>query len=239
MLSSFDTIILAGGVGSRLQGVVADRPKCLAEINGRPFLAYLLDQLERAGVRDVILSTGHMAEKVEAAFGARHGSIALRYSREEKPLGTGGGVKQALGLCRHDHMLVLNGDSYFDFDWRDFLGWFDPAKMQVGMVLAWMEDSRRFGQVTMGDEGRVLGFREKNEAAKSGWINAGICIIRRDALARFEAGEAFSLERDFFPAQAGQEFFSHGYRGRFIDIGTPESYRAAAEFFRGWDKCAK
>jgi D-glycero-alpha-D-manno-heptose 1-phosphate guanylyltransferase len=232
MLSSFDTIILAGGVGSRLQGVVADRPKCLAEINGRPFLAYLLDQLERAGICDVILSTGYMAEKVEAAFGARHGSIALRYSREDKPLGTGGGVKQALGLCRHDHVLVLNGDSYFDFDWRDFLGWFDPASMRLAMVLAWMEDGRRFGQVTAGDDGQVLGFREKNEAAKSGWINAGMYMIRRGVLAGFESAENFSLERDFFPVQVGHEFYSRGYRGRFIDIGTPESYRAAQEFFR-------
>jgi NDP-sugar pyrophosphorylase family protein len=232
MLSSFDTIILAGGIGSRLQGAVSDRPKCLAEIKGRPFLAYLLDQLERAGVRDVILSTGYMAEKVEAAFGARHGSIALRYSREEKPLGTGGGVRQALGLARHDQTLVLNGDSYFDFDWRDFLGWFDPEKMQVGMILAWMEDSRRFGQVRVGADGRVIRFQEKNEAAKSGWINAGIYMIRHEVLAQFEAGESFSLERDFFPAQIGRAFFSRGYRGRFIDIGTPESYRAAGEFFR-------
>jgi D-glycero-alpha-D-manno-heptose 1-phosphate guanylyltransferase len=232
MLSSFDTIILAGGIGSRLQGVVSDRPKCLAEINGRPFLAYLLDQLERAGVRDVILSTGYMAEKVEAAFGAQHGSIALRYSCEEKPLGTGGGVKQALALCRHEYALVLNGDSYFDFDWRDFLDWCDPASMRLAMVLAWMEDCRRFGQVTFGDDGRVLGFQEKNEAAKPGWINAGIYMIRRELLAQFEAGETFSLERDLFPTQTGRGFFARGYRGRFIDIGTPESYRAAAEFFR-------
>lgn len=232
MLSSFDTIILAGGIGSRLRGVVADRPKCLAEINGRPFLAYLLDQLERADVRDVILSTGYMAEKVEAAFGAQHGSIALLYSREDKPLGTGGGVKQALGLCRHDHVLVLNGDSYFDFNWRDFLGWFDPAAMRLAMVLAWMEDGRRFGQVTVSEDGQVARFQEKNEAAESGWINAGIYMIRREVLAQFEAGESFSLERDFFPAQIGHGFFSRGYRGRFIDIGTPESYRAAGEFFR-------
>jgi NDP-sugar pyrophosphorylase family protein len=228
---SFDTIILAGGIGSRLRGVVSDRPKCLAEINGRPFLAYLLDQLERAGICDVILSTGYMAEKVEAAFGARHGAVALRYSREEKPLGTGGGVKQALGLCRHDHVLVLNGDSYLDFDGRDFLGWFDPAAMRLAMVLAWMEDGRRFGQVTVGDDGEVACFQEKSETAKPGWINAGIYLVRREALAGFEAGESFSLERDFFPAQIGRGFFARGYRGKFIDIGTPESYRAAEEFF--------
>jgi D-glycero-alpha-D-manno-heptose 1-phosphate guanylyltransferase len=232
MLPHFDTIILAGGVGSRLRSVVSDRPKSLAVINGRSFLSYLLDQLARADVKDVILSTGYMADQVEAAFGRQHGPIALRYSCEEIPLGTGGGVRRALALCRHDHVLVINGDSFFDFDWRDFLGWFDPATMHLGMVLAWIEDCRRFGQVSINDQGQVLRFREKNENAPPGWINAGIYLIERRLLAEFNAPEAFSLERDFFPAQSGHGFQARGYRGRFIDIGTPESYRAAEEFFR-------
>jgi NDP-sugar pyrophosphorylase family protein len=101
------------------------------------------------------------------------------------------------------------------------------------MVLAWMEDGRRFGQVEMGADGAVTGFREKNEATAAGWINAGVYLIRREVLTGFEAGESFSLERDFFPAQMGNGFFARGYRGKFIDIGTPESYRAAAEFFAG------
>lgn len=229
---NFDTIILAGGVGSRLRSVVSDRPKCLAEINGRPFLSYLLDQLGAAEVRDVILSTGYRADQVEAAFGNQHGPITLRYSREETPLGTGGGVRRALSLCCHDHVLVINGDSFLDLDWRDFFGWFDPARMQVGMALAWLEDCRRFGQVVIGDAGEVTEFREKNENAPPGWINAGIYLINKSLLAGFPAPEAFSLERDFFPAQLGRGFYAKGYRCRFIDIGTPETYRAAEEFFR-------
>lgn len=232
MPTDFDTIILAGGVGSRLRSVVNDRPKCLAVINGRPFLSYLLDQLAQADVDDVILSTGYMAEQVEAAFGANHGSLALRYSREEKPLGTGGGVKHALRLCQREHLLVINGDSYFDFDWRDFFGWFDASPKNIGMVLAWIEDGRRYGQVNVADDGRVLGFREKGEITAAGWINAGVYLMRKALLEQFSAPESFSLERDFFPAQLGRGFYGRGYQGRFIDIGTPESYRAAEQFFK-------
>jgi D-glycero-alpha-D-manno-heptose 1-phosphate guanylyltransferase len=231
MLHSFDTIILAGGVGSRLRSVVSDRPKCLATIHGRPFLSYLLDQLAQAGVNDAILSTGHMADQVETTFGSNHGPMALRYSRENSPLGTGGAVKHALGLCSRDHLLVINGDSFFDFDWRDFLAWFDPAAMRLGMVLAWIEDCRRYGQVSIAPDGQVLRFQEKSETAPAGWINAGVYLINKKALADFSAPKAFSLERDFFPAQMGRSFYARGYRGRFIDIGTPESYAAAESFF--------
>ncbi len=231
MLPAFDTIILAGGIGSRLRGVVSDRPKCLATINGRPFLSHLLDQLAKAGVSDVILSTGYMAEQVETTFGNKYGPMSVRYSREDSPLGTGGGVKRALDLCHHNHVLVINGDSYFDFDWQDLLAWLDPARMQLAMVLAWIEDSRRYGQVVVGDDGQVLRFQEKNESAGAGWINAGLYFIDKQALATFPSPESFSLERDFFPAQIGHGFFARGYHGKFIDIGTPESYAAAGEFF--------
>jgi D-glycero-alpha-D-manno-heptose 1-phosphate guanylyltransferase len=231
MLPSFDTIILAGGIGSRLRSVVHDRPKCLAVINGRPFLSYLLDQLSAAGVGEAILSTGYMAEQVELAFGDRHGALSLRYSREDSPLGTGGAVKRTLEQCRHDHLLIINGDSFLAFDWSDFFRWFDPAAMRLGMALAWTEDGRRYGQVIAGEDGQVLRFQEKNEAAQAGWINAGIYLIAKSALAAFSSPEAFSLERDFFPAQMGCGFYARGYRGKFIDIGTPESYRAAEVFF--------
>src|SRR5580658_5071896 len=231
MTASFATIILAGGVGSRLRSVVSDRPKCLAIINGRPFLSYLLDRLAQAGVNDVILSTGYMADQVESTFGNRHGQVILRYSREEIPLGTGGGAKQALPLCRHDYVLVINGDSFFDFDWNDFFAWIEPARMRLGMVLAWIEDSRRYGQVVMDSDGKVLRFQEKNKAAGPGWINAGVYLIEKSVLADFPSDGPFSLERDFFPAQIGRKFFARGYHGKFIDIGTPESYAAAGEFF--------
>jgi len=231
MIDAFDTVILAGGAGSRLRSVVSDRPKCLATINRRPFLSYLLDQLKQADVANIILSTGHMAEQVEETFGLRYGPIQLHYSQEKTPLGTGGGVKHALKLCHHGHVLVINGDSFFDFDWRDFLAWFDPATMRVGMVTAWQDDCRRYGQVEIGGDDQVLAFKEKSATVGVGWINAGIYLIEQSLLAGFTTEDVFSLERDFFPAQIGRGFYARGFRNRFIDIGTPDSYRLASEFF--------
>ena len=83
--------ILAGGFGTRLRQVVADRPKALAEILGRPYIYHLLDGLARAGVHRVVLCTGHMADMLEAAVGSSYRGMDLLYSREDEPLGTGGG----------------------------------------------------------------------------------------------------------------------------------------------------
>ena len=90
--------ILAGGLGTRLRSSVPDRPKVLAPVAGKPFLAHLLDQLARAGARQVTLLVGYAAEMVQAAFGDYYAGLALQYSREPEPLGTGGAVCDSLCL---------------------------------------------------------------------------------------------------------------------------------------------
>src|SRR5690242_14144702 len=93
--------ILAGGLGTRLRSVVADRPKVLAPVGGRPFLTYLLGQLARAGVQEVVLLVGYGADQVRSTFGADYDGLRLLYSEETAPLGTGGAVRLALPLFRH------------------------------------------------------------------------------------------------------------------------------------------
>src|SRR5207302_7236012 len=85
--------ILAGGLGTRLRPVLADRPKVLAPVGGRPFVACLLDQLTRTGVREIVLLAGYRAGQLRAALGNAHEGIPLRYSVEEMPLGTAGALR--------------------------------------------------------------------------------------------------------------------------------------------------
>lgn len=232
MIGAFDTVILAGGSGSRLKSLVSDRPKCLAEINGQPFLHYLFKHLAHSGVDEVIMSTGYMTEQVETMLGKKQCGVALRYSREDQPLGTGGAVKRALSLCRHKYLMVINGDSFLDFNRNDFLAWFDPKIMSASLVTTWQDDCSRYGQVEFSEDGQILSFSEKSNAAQAGWINAGIYLIPRSVLDEFGSQDSFSLEHDFFPKLIGRGFYAHRVRSRFIDIGTPDSYRAASAFFR-------
>jgi NDP-sugar pyrophosphorylase family protein len=224
-------VILAGGRGTRLSSVVSGRPKVLADVCGRPFLAYLLDQLSHTGIADVLLCTGYRGDQVRAAFGGAHGPLHLRYSQEATPLGTGGALRQALPLLPTPRWLVLNGDSFCDADLRDVLGWHRRCNAQVTLVLSHVSEVGRFGQVEVDEQGRVVRFAEKGAGRGAGWISAGIYVIERAALATLPAAQPCSLEREFFPAWIGRGLFGYRHDGRFLDIGLPETLRAASRFF--------
>src|ERR1041384_4288401 len=122
-LSDITAAVLAGGFGTRLRSVVADRPKVLAEIGGRPFLSYLFEQLAANGCRSVVLCTGYLGEQVYRIYGEQYGSLGLRYSQEAQPLGTGGALRFALGQFASDPVLVLNGDSFYGTDLKAYREW--------------------------------------------------------------------------------------------------------------------
>jgi D-glycero-alpha-D-manno-heptose 1-phosphate guanylyltransferase len=233
-LGGMSAAVLAGGLGTRLRSVVADRPKVLAEVAGRPFLTHLLDQLFTAGAEDVVLLTGFGADQVRAAFGDSYRGMTVRYSEEPEPLGTGGAVRHAADLFRGDAVLLLNGDSYCAIDLAKLVATARNAG-QVGVALAHVDDVSRYGAVGVGPAGRVTAFVEKSGAkggAKGeGWINAGIYLIPRARLADVPAGRAVSLEREVLPRWVADPGIRGVPGGRFIDIGTPESFAAAEVFF--------
>lgn len=223
--------ILAGGLGTRLRSAVADRPKVLAEVRGRPFLAYLLDQLADAGVRNVALCTGYLGEQVQALFGDSYGGLRLVYSQESSPLGTAGALRLGLPLFKSDPVLVMNGDSFCDADLRVFWAWHQVRDANATLFLTEVPNTGRYGQVYVDANGLVLSFDEKNRSDGPGWINAGIYLINRNLLLTIPAGRAVSLEQDMFPAWIGRGLHGYQGKGRFIDIGTPETYKTTEQFF--------
>ena len=223
-------VILAGGLGTRLRSVLADRPKVLAPVAGRHFVAYMLDQLADAGFRDVVLCTGYMGEEVRRVFGSRFRRIELRYSQETEPRGTGGALLDALPLLRGDSVLVLNGDSYCQTDLTAFLQWHQSKRSQASQVLTHVPDVSRFGSVECDGEHRILRFGEKSNSG-AGWINAGIYAVSKPLIAGISNAGPVSLERECFPAWIEQGMFGYPSEGRFLDIGTSDTLRAAQEFF--------
>lgn len=223
-------VILAGGLGSRLRPVVGDRPKVLAPVAGRRFLAYLLHQLADAGFEDVVLCTGYMGDQVQDAFGSRFRKLNLHYSLEQKPLGTAGALRQALSLILSETALVLNGDSYCQADLTEFLNWHHDKHAAASIVLTEVPDASRFGSVETDASDRIVRFGEKNSSG-SGWINAGIYAISRHLLARIPDGVVASLEWECFSEWIADGLFGYRCGGRFLDIGTPASFAEAQEFF--------
>lgn len=229
--SQTTAVIFAGGLGTRLRAAVSDRPKVLAEVLGRPFLAYLLDQVAAAGVRRVVLSTGYLGEQVEAAFGAEYGSLEVAYSKEDSPLGTGGALRHALGMLESDPVLVMNGDSYFDSDLNSLWAAYEEKRAEGAMLLCQVPDVARFGQVVVDDVQALVSFEEKGGKHGPGWINAGQYLLGRRVVESIPEGRAVSLEKEVLPAWIGRGLYGVAGEGKFLDIGTPESYAEAEAFF--------
>ncbi len=230
-LSSVTTAILAGGLGTRLRPRLADQPKVLANVRGRPFLSYLLDQLENHEVRDVILCTGHLGEQVRTAFGDSYGKLRLAYSQELSPLGTAGALRLALPLLLSESVLVMNGDSFCDVDLGAFFSWHDMRMANGSLVLVRKSDTTRSGRVEVDAGGRVARFEEKGMQAGPGCINAGIYLLTRRLLQTMPVGGAASLERELLPGWIKHGLYGYQSGGRFLDIGTPEGYRRICEDF--------
>lgn len=248
LITETPAIILAGGRGTRLQSVVSDRPKVLADVAGRPYLALVLDRLQRLGVPLAVLSTGYMAGAVEEAIGDSHGGMPVRYAREDSPLGTGGGAvlaaSLAASLINAPWYLVLNGDSWCETDLARFVAAV-PGDCDAGMLLTRVPDVSRYGAVQVGPGSRVESFREKGadpgDSAgpgtatpdRAGLINAGVYLLSRRCLDAMGGAAPLSLERDVFPALAAQgRIYGHMVEAPFIDIGTPESYARVLPFFK-------
>ncbi len=219
--------VLCGGQGTRLRSVLVDQPKSMALISGTPFLQLLLDRLRSQRVDDVILGTGYMAEKIEHYFG--YGSeLAMRisYSRENEPLGTGGALKLAEPLIS-DPVLVLNGDSYVEWNLDPMLELFRAKDADLVVVLHAVADVTRYGSVTLDHNGRITQFLEKGVRGGPALINAGVYLLRKQIVHELPAGTAISLEKEVFPRLLDRSVYGLVCTGLFIDIGIPDDFKRA------------
>lgn len=223
--------ILAGGLGTRLGALTASTPKPVLPVAGRPFLAWLIRELSRYGVEEVLLLCGHLSQRLRdevAAFNADlPRPLTIRFSEEPAPAGTGGALLHAAPLL-DDRFLLCNGDSIFACNLAELLADAarDAPEVQGRIVTRRVPDASRAGLVeTAGDQ--ITRFHERPpEGVTEGTINAGIYVFDRRILA--ELRPVCSLERDILPAMAARGVLraTEG-QGYFIDIGVPADYARA------------
>ena len=224
-----ECIILAGGLGTRLRGVIGAAPKCMAPVAGKPFLHHLLRYLEDQGLGRVILSLGYMHEVVLAWLAENGASFSLTIDHvvETEPLGTGGGIALAMQEAVSGDVLVCNGDTMFLVDLQE-LSRFHRAHQAVATIaLKMMRDFDRYGVVITDAEQRVISFEEKR-ARDRGLINGGIYVINKEYLAGRQLPERFSFEQDFLEGiVTDRRCYGLESDGYFIDIGVPQDYEQA------------
>jgi D,D-heptose 1,7-bisphosphate phosphatase len=222
-------IILAGGLGTRLQAVVKDVPKPMADINGKPFLAHLLQYLQQYGFTDCCISTGYLQEKISTYFGDKYLGINVSYATEDRPLGTGGAIINSLKNCNKSApIVVLNGDTFLKVDYKKLLEFHRTNNSQLTMVLRKMDDCSRYGAVEIDKNNCVISFKEKSSTSFEGLINGGVYVIDPQIFSADNLPKQFSFEQDFLIQNLSNlqpyGFVADDY---FIDIGIPEDYKRA------------
>jgi len=226
-----EAIILAGGLGTRLRSVVADVPKCMAPIGDKPFLYYIIRHYQQLGIRRFIFSLGYKHEMIEQYLASEFPYLNYSCSIESTPLGTGGAILKACSLVNTEQVMVLNGDTFFDIDLAALSDFHSQHSANCTLALKPMKNSDRYGVVNIDGEGRVISFLEKKWYEQS-LINGGVYALHAGHFLELPFPEKFSFEKDYLERWCHEiKIFGLVQDGYFIDIGIPEDYKTAQQYF--------
>ena len=223
-------IILCGGLATRLGETAKTLPKILLEIAGKTVLKWQIQLLMDAGVTTVILASGHLHDVLYERVGDTYAGMCIRYAKEEKRLGTGGAVQNAMQQIDTSPFFVLNGDILLaNFSLREMLIRFD--KGMAGVLLSvHVPDIRPYGEIVSDGEGKIQAFREKQSNRRAGYINSGVYLFDQSIADAFPSDpENFSMEREVFPYVSN--LYALQTDADWIDIGVPERLIYAREHF--------
>jgi D-glycero-alpha-D-manno-heptose 1-phosphate guanylyltransferase len=227
-----DVVILAGGLGKRLQSVTGGAQKVLARINDKPFLEILIDYIASQGGRRFILCVGHGSDEVEAYFKNKYQDREIVFSREESPLGTGGAIKQGALHVKTAQFLAMNGDCFCVIDYNQFIAFHQKQHSKATLGVTLMPDAREYGTIEIDTDHSIKAFKEKQSIEEQAFINTGTYCFDAHVFSLAATPAKFSIEYDFFPHLVGKGFYAFEVENRFIDIGTPERYTWAQEHLK-------
>ena len=227
-------IVLAGGLGTRLKGVLKGLPKPMAPIRDRPFLEYQMDFWIDQGISRFILSVGYLNQTILSHFGNSYRSVEINYVQENTPLGTGGGLLMA-SKSLAEPFLLLNGDTFFEVDLNDLCLFNNEHDAEWTMSLFRSKDLDRYMGLDLEDNGEILSLQSGgNELTLL--ANGGVYLVNPSALKRLndKPYTKSSLENDLLPKfiSLGVGLYGFESSGKFIDIGVPEDYYRAQKILK-------
>ena len=229
-MGAVPTLLLVGGMGTRLRSIIPSTPKPLAPVGKKSFLELLVRQLKHQGIRRLVMSTGYLADQIEDEFrDGQSWNIEIKYSKELRPLGTAGAIRLArTHLQDSPTFLVMNGDSFLETDFHQLVRFHRKRRALATIAGLQVTNGARYGRVHVNADSRVIGFEEKTGDPGAGLVSAGVYVFDRAIFDHIPEGPA-SLEKDVFPRLLGHGVYAMEQSGMFIDIGTPEDYARAQE----------
>lgn len=232
MSSSNLVLILAGGLGTRLKSIVSDKPKPLADINGRPFISHLVNFWISEGYKSFLLLTGYEHNQITEYFHTNYHDADIQFSIEKKPLGTGGSLVKALSDFKINKRFILcNGDTYFPLNTKLFIKFHETKSSDLSIALFESEDTKRYKRIYINDNCKITNI---NSSENIFFVNAGTYIFNPKIIEYLKKNFPInfsSLENDILP-NLFSDFNSHGFHStsKFIDIGLPDDYKQAHKF---------
>jgi D-glycero-alpha-D-manno-heptose 1-phosphate guanylyltransferase len=221
-----EAIILAGGLGTRLRSAVPDLPKCMAPVNGKPFLFYVINFLQKQGISTFILSLGYKSEVIIDYCNTNFATLDIQYVIEAEPLGTGGAIQLACEKAVGNTVVATNGDTLFMVELAALLQFHKNQHANCTLALKPMQHFDRYGVVELTTNGSISSFKEKMFYTE-GLINGGLYVLEKSALKAAALPEKFSFEKDFLEKQYQLNMYGMPQDGYFIDIGIPEDFERA------------
>jgi D-glycero-alpha-D-manno-heptose 1-phosphate guanylyltransferase len=227
-----EMIILAGGLGTRLQSVVNNLPKCMAPVNNKPFLFYVIKYFAQQGILNFIFSLGYKHEIIVDYLNrlqTQNGYFSIKCSIEEEPLGTGGAIKKACALTNTENVFITNGDTLFKANTLIMKNFHYIKNADCTLTLKPMKNFNRYGVIQLNEDDSIKSFAEK-KYYEQGLINGGLYMLNVKKFESEPLPEKFSFETDYLEKfHSERKMFGLVQDEYFIDIGIPQDYERAKQ----------
>jgi MurNAc alpha-1-phosphate uridylyltransferase len=221
-------MILAAGYGKRLQPLTNKTPKPLLPVAGKPLLQHHIENLASIGITDIVINTCWLAQQIEDYFGdGSNYAVNITWSRESKPLETGGGIKKALPFLGEQPFLLVNGDIWTDFLFSTISDYQLSAEQMAWLLLVENPQHNRYGDFGLVDN--MVSYQSETK-----YTFSGVSIIRpqliRHYLKNHSDQQCFPLRDVLRFAIERQAVAGSLYGGYWCDVGTPERYTEINNF---------
>ena len=226
------TVILAAGLGRRLEPFTRSLPKPLLPIVNRPVMEHIIRRLQSCGVETILSNLYHRPEEIRATFGDGSALGAhLSWKIEDRLSGPAGALLAFSEALAEEDCLVVSGDACTDLDFACLIAQHRKRNAELMVVLKQVQDPGRFGVATLDGEGRIVDFVEKPPIPpeETGLVSCGIYCVSAACRRRIPPGSVYDFGADLIPAMAREGAAVHGFvtQDYWIDVGTPAMLRRA------------
>ena len=223
-------MVLAAGLGTRLRPITYGIPKPMAPVANRPIMEHILRLLRRHDHGEIVANLSYLPDQITGRFG--DGSdlgVSIEWSFEEKLLGTAGGVRNVREFFGDESFLVMAADALTDIDLGELRRAHEANDGIATLAATRVDDTREYGVILTGDDGRVQGFQEKPDPAEalSDLANCMIYVLEPEVFDYFPDAEEVDFALDVFPALLADDvpFYVHAAPGYWNDVGSLDEYR--------------